>query len=106
KNVKAYQRLARKAALVFKEHGAVAVVEAAADDVKDGKLTSFPKSVKAKKSEVVFFSWIIYKTRAHRDRVNAKVMADARLAEMMQGKTPVFDAKRMIFGGFKVLVAE
>ncbi len=106
KNVKDYQRLARKAAFVFKEHGAVAVVEAVADDVKPGKVTSFPQSVKLKKNEVVVFSWIIYKTRAQRDRVNAKVMKDPRMNDMMQGKKMPFDAKRMIFGGFKVIVAE
>ena len=105
KNVKAYQRLARKAAFVFKDHGAVAVVEAVGDDVKPGKVTSFPQSVKLKKNEVVVFSWIIYKTRAHRDRVNKQVMKDPRMAEMMAGKPP-FDAKRMIFGGFKAIVAE
>ena len=105
KNVKDYQRLARKAAFVFKEHGAVAVVEAVADDVKPGKVTSFPQSVKLKNNEVVVFSWIIYKTRAHRDRVNKLVMKDPRTAEMMTGKVP-FDSKRMIFGGFKAIVAE
>ena len=70
-----------------------------------GKLTSFPRSVKLKPNETVVFSWITYKSRAHRDRVNAKVMKDKRLAEMMDGKAMPFDAKRMIYGGFKVLVA-
>jgi uncharacterized protein YbaA (DUF1428 family) len=72
--------------------------------VKPGKLTSFPQSVKLKPGEVVMFSWITYKSRAHRDRVNKKVMADPRLKEMMDMKAMPFDAKRMIFGGFSVLV--
>jgi uncharacterized protein YbaA (DUF1428 family) len=70
-----------------------------------GKLTSFPQSVKLKPNETVMFSWIVFKSRAHRDRVNAKVMKDPRLADMMDPKAMPFDAKRMIYGGFKVLVA-
>ena len=88
-----------------REHGAIAYRECIADDVKVGKLTSFPRSVKLKPSETVAFSWITFKSRAHRDRVNAKVMKDKQLAEMMDGKAMPFDAKRMIYGGFKVLVA-
>ena len=103
KNVKAYQRLARAAAVVFREHGALSVVEAMADDIKPGKLTSFPRSVKLRDDEVVVFSWITYKSRDHRDRVNAKVMHDPRMAKMMQGAAP-FDSKRMIFGGFKAFI--
>ena len=74
-----------------------------ADDIKPGKLTSFPRSVKLRDDEVVVFSWITYKSRAHRDRVNAKVMQDPRMAKMMQGAAP-FDSKRMIFGGFKAFI--
>ena len=97
----AYLRLARRAAKVWKEHGAVEYHECVADDVKVGKRTSFPRSVKLKAGETVVFSWIVYKSRAHRDRVNAKVMKDPRLADMMDPKTLPFDAKRMIYGGFK-----
>ena len=71
---------------------------------KVGKLTSFPRSVKLKRGETVVFSWIVYKSRAHRDRVNAKVMKDPRLADMMDPKSMPFDGKRLIYGGFKILV--
>jgi uncharacterized protein YbaA (DUF1428 family) len=77
-----------------------------ADDVKPGKWTSFPQSVKLRKDEVVFFSWIVYKSRAQRDRVMAKVMKDKRLAPMMDPKAMPFDGKRMIWGGFKVVVSK
>jgi uncharacterized protein YbaA (DUF1428 family) len=106
KNVKAYMKMAKKAAKVWKDHGALEVRECAADDVKVGKWTSFPRSVKQKPSETVFFSWIVYKTRKDRDKVNAKVMKDPRLADMMSSTNKIFDGKRMIFGGFKVSVAE
>jgi uncharacterized protein YbaA (DUF1428 family) len=75
------------------------------EDVKIGKLTSFPRSVKLKPGEIVVFSWITYKSRAQRDRVNSKVMADKRLADMMNTKSLPFDAKRMIYGGFESLVS-
>lgn len=96
----AYRRLARKAAKVWKEHGALAYVEALEDDVKPGKRTSFPQSVKLKAGEVVVFGYVLFKSRAHRDRVNAKVMADPRLADM-DAKSMPFDGKRMFWGGFK-----
>lgn len=99
-----YRRMARKAGRVWREHGALDFVECVADDVQPGKLTSFPQSVKLKPGEVVMFSWIAYKSRAHRDRVNKKVMADPRLKDMMDMKAMPFDAKRMIYGGFSVLV--
>ena len=99
-----YRRLAAKAGRVWMEHGALEFVECVADDVKPGKLTSFPQSVKLKPGEVVVFSYIVYKSRAQRDRVNKKVMADPRLADMMDPSTHPFDAKRMIYGGFNVLV--
>jgi len=102
--VPAYRRLARKAGEVWKEHGALAYVECVADDVKPGKYTSFPQSVKLKKGEVVCFAWIVYKSRRHRDSVNAKVMNDARIAEAMSKGPVPFDMKRMIFGGFKTIV--
>ena len=104
RNVDAYRRIARKAGKVWREHGALEYHECVADDVKKGKLTSFPRSVKLKPNEVVVFSWIVFKSRAQRDRINAKVMKDPRLAGMMDPKTVPFDVKRMIYGGFKVSV--
>jgi uncharacterized protein YbaA (DUF1428 family) len=97
-----YRKLARKAGKVWRDHGALAFVECAGDDVPYGKLTSFPRAVKAKNGETVVFSWIVYKSRAQRDAVNKKVMADPRL-KMDMSKMP-FDAKRMIFGGFKTML--
>jgi uncharacterized protein YbaA (DUF1428 family) len=104
KKLEAYRRMARKAGKVWREHGALAFRESVADDVKWGKRTSFPRSVKLKAGETVVFSYIVYKSRADRDRVNAKVMKDKRLAAMMDSKGMPFDAKRMIYGGFKTLV--
>ena len=104
KSLDAYRRMAKKAGKVWREHGALEFRETVADDVKIGKWTSFPRSVKLKAGETVVFSWIVYKSRAQRDRVIAKVMKDKRLAEMMNPKEMPFDAKRMIYGGFKTLV--
>lgn len=104
KNVNAYKKMAKLAAKVWMDHGAIDYVECAADDVKAGSVTSFPQSVKLKKNEVVFFSWITYKSRAHRDRVLKKVFADPRLQNMMDPKAMPFDANRMMYGGFKPLV--
>ena len=104
KSVDAYRRMARKAGKIWREHGALEFRECIADDVKKGKVTSFPQAVKLKPNETVAFSWIVYKSRAHRDRVNAKVMKDPRLHKMMETKDVPFDAKRMIYGGFKLLV--
>ena len=104
KKLAAYRRMARAASKVWRDHGALEYVEAAADDVKWGKRTSFPRSVKQKPGETVVFSYIVYKSRAHRDRVMAKVMKDKRVVAMMDIKSVPFDAKRMIYGGFKVLV--
>ena len=104
KKLAAYRRMAAKAGKVWREHGALDYHEWVADDVKVGKLTSFPRSVKLKPGETVVFSWITYKSRAQRDRTNAEVMADARLKSMMDPKSMPFDAKRMIYGGFKSLV--
>ena len=103
KNLAAYRAMARKAGKVWREHGALEFRECVADDVSWGKRTSFPRAVKQKSGETVFFSYIVYKSRAHRDAVNAKVMKDKRLT--MDPKTMPFDAKRMIFGGFKIIVA-
>ena len=102
-NVDAYRRLARKAGKVWMEHGALEYVEAVADDVQPGKLTSFPQAVKLKPDEVVVFSWIRYRSRAHRDKVNAKVMADPFFAGMAPADMP-FEGKRMFWGGFKPFV--
>ena len=104
KKVAAYRRLARKCGRIWKEYGALDYVECVADDVKPGKLTSFPRSVKLKPGEVVWFSWIVYKSRKHRDQVNAKVMKDPRLAATMDPKAMPFDSKRMIYGGFRTMV--
>src|SRR5207302_3658893 len=92
-----YVRMARKAGKIWREHGALDYVECIADDVKPGKRTSFPQSVKLKKNEVVWFSWIVYKNRKHRDRVLAKVMKDKRLKPMMDPKAMPFDGKRMFY---------
>ena len=104
KQLDAYRRMARKAGKVWREHGALEYRECIADDVKPGKVTSFPQSVKLKPDETVVFSWIVYKSRKHRDSVNAKVMKDPRLASMMDPKTMPFDGKRMFWGGFKTIV--
>jgi uncharacterized protein YbaA (DUF1428 family) len=105
KSLNAYRALARKAAKVWREHGALDYRECVAEDVKVGKWTSFPRSVKLKPRETVVFSWITYKSRKHRDKVNAKVMKDPRIADMMAPKAMPFDGKRMIYGGFEVFVS-
>jgi uncharacterized protein YbaA (DUF1428 family) len=104
RKLKAYRRLARLAGKVWRDHGALEYVECVADDVKKGKWTSFPRSVKMKKSETVVFAYIVYKSRKHRDRVLAKVMKDPRFAKMHRRDMP-FDGKRMFWGGFKTFVA-
>jgi uncharacterized protein YbaA (DUF1428 family) len=104
KKTAAYRKLARKAGKIWMEHGALEYRECIAEDVKPGKTTSFPQSVKLKPNEVVWFSWIVYKSRKHRDAVNKKVMSDPRLTGMSMADAP-FDGKRMIYGGFKVDVA-
>ena len=104
KNLQAYVRMARRAGRVWREHGALAYVECVADDVKPGKWTSFPQAVKLKSGEAVWFSYIVYKSRKHRDRVLAKVMKDERLKPMMDPKSMPFDGRRMFWGGFKVMV--
>ena len=98
-----YRKMARKAGKIWMEHGALQVTECVADDVKPGKRTSLPQSVKLKDGETVVFSWIVYTSRKHRDTVNAKVMADPRLAGMGPDSMP-FDSKRMFWGGFKTIV--
>jgi uncharacterized protein YbaA (DUF1428 family) len=104
KNLDAYRKMALKAGKIWIEHGALEFKEFVAEDVKPGKLTSFPQSVKLKPSEVVMFSYIVYKSRAARDKINKKVMEDPRLKDMMSGKDMPFDGKRLIYGGFETLV--
>jgi uncharacterized protein YbaA (DUF1428 family) len=100
----AYRVMAQKAGAIWKEHGALEYHECIADDVKPGKLTSFPQSVDLKDDETVVFSWIVYPDRAARDRINEKVMADPRMKDGMSPESMPFDGKRMIFGGFTPLV--
>ncbi|HSQ70182.1 MAG TPA: DUF1428 domain-containing protein [Steroidobacteraceae bacterium] len=99
-----YRRMARKAGKVWRDHGALDYVECVGDDVPPGKCTSFPRAVKLEADEVVVFSWIVYRSRRDRDRINAKVMKDPQLASMMDPETLPFDGRRMFWGGFKLLV--
>jgi uncharacterized protein YbaA (DUF1428 family) len=102
-NVDAYRRFAEEFGKMWREYGALEVIECIADDVKPGEVTSFPQAVKLQPDETVVLSWIVYETREHRDRVNEKVMKDPRIANMDHKSMP-FDGKRMFWGGFKVLV--
>ena len=101
RNLDAYRRLAAQAGRIWMEHGALQYWECTGDDVKPGKVTSFPQSVQLKDGEIVVFSWIVYKSREHRDDVNAKVMEDTRMKDMMDPKKMPFDGMRMFFGGFR-----
>ena len=103
RKVETYRRIARRAGKIWREYGALEYRECVGDDLKTTMGTPFPKAARAKTGETVWFSWIVYKSRAHRDRVNAKVMKDPRMAKMMKDPMP-FDVKRMAYGGFKVLV--
>jgi uncharacterized protein YbaA (DUF1428 family) len=103
KNIPAYRRLAQKAAKVWMEHGALEYRECVGDDIDPQFGIPFPRIIKAKPGETVVFAWIVYKSRAHRDKVNAKVMKDERICNMDPKSMP-FDCKRMAYGGFKVLV--
>jgi uncharacterized protein YbaA (DUF1428 family) len=102
-NLEAYRRMAEDAGKVWREYGALEYTECVADDVKPGKLTSFPQSVNLEPDETVVFAWIVYESREHRDRVNEQVMKDPRIANMDPQSMP-FDGKRMFWGGFKLLV--
>ena len=104
KNLEAYRRIARTAGKVWKDHGALEYRECAGEDLAVKWGVSFPRLMKIKRGETVVFSWIVFKSRAHRDRVNARVMKDARLAKMMDQKAMPFDLKRMVYGGFTILV--
>lgn len=104
KNLAAYRRMAQKAGKIWMEHGALQFCECVGDDLKTKMAVSFSTTIKLKKGETVVFSWIMFKSRAQRDSVNAKVMKDPRLAKMMDMKSLPFDSKRMVYGGFKVMV--
>ncbi|MEP7031656.1 MAG: DUF1428 domain-containing protein [Pseudolabrys sp.] len=104
KKLGAYRKMAAKMGKIWRQHGALEYHETVADDVKVGKRTSFPRSVKLKPGEVVVFSWILHASRAKRDKTWGKVMKDKRLAAMMNPKKFPFDGKRMIFGGFKSFI--
>ena len=103
-NLEAYRKMAEKAGKVWKEYGALEYWECAADDVKSGKVTSFPQAVQLKDDETVVFSWIVYESREARDRINEKVMADPRIKDSMDPKSLPFDGMRMFWGGFKSIV--
>lgn len=104
KNVQAYRRMAQKAGKIWREHGALEFRECVGDDLKVKMGLPFPRLSKLKSNETVFFSWIVYKSRAHRDSVNKKVMRDPRMNSMMSLASMPFDPKRMAYGGFKILV--
>lgn len=104
KNVESYRRISRAAGKVWRELGALEYRECLGDDLNVKAPTTFPKRMRLRRGETLAFSWIVYKSRAHRDRVNKKVMADPRIAKMMDGKDMPFDVKRMLYGGFKVVV--
>ena len=104
RNLDAYRQMAERAGKIWKEHGALQYVECIADDVKPGKVTSFPQAVQLKDDETVVFSWIVYESREQRDVINAKVMEDSRLKDMMDPKTMPFDGMRMFWGGFNTLL--
>jgi uncharacterized protein YbaA (DUF1428 family) len=104
KNLQSYARMARKAGKIWREHGALEFRECAGDDLDVKGMVTFPRMMKLKPGETVVFSYIVYKSRAHRDRVNANVMDDPRIKDMGDPKDMPFDVKRMVYGGFKVLV--
>jgi len=105
KNIPAYKRMAQKAAKIWKEYGALEYRECVGDDLNVKFGTPFPKMVKTKPGETIVFAYIVYKSKAHRDSVNKKVMADPRLASMGEKEMP-FDCKRMLYGGFKTIVSK
>jgi len=104
KNLAAYKRVSEKAGRIWRDHGALEYRECVGDDLNVKMGLPFPRGIKVKKGETVVFSWILYKSRAHRDRVNAKVMKDPRLAATMDLNAMPFDCERMLWGGFKVFV--
>jgi uncharacterized protein YbaA (DUF1428 family) len=104
KNVNAYRRMARKAGKIWREHGALEYRECVGDDLDVKMAMPFTRGIKVKPGETVVFAWIVYQSRAHRDRVNAKVMKDPRVASLCEPKDMPFDTKRMLYGGFKTIV--
>jgi uncharacterized protein YbaA (DUF1428 family) len=104
KNINAYRRMAGKAGKVWRDHGALEFRECVGDHLNVKMCLSFPRGIRTKPGETVLFSYIVFKSRGHRDRVNARVMKDPRLAKMMSSKAMPFDAKRMMYGGFKTIV--
>jgi uncharacterized protein YbaA (DUF1428 family) len=104
KKLQAYRRIAQKAGRIWREHGALEYLECVGDDLKTQMGVPFPRMVKVKPGETVVLSWIVYKSRGHRDRVNAKVMKDPRIAKMTDPKATPFDVKRMSYGGFKTMI--
>lgn len=104
KNLPAYRRMAKKAGVLWKEFGAIDYKECVGDDLEVKMGVPFPRIIKAKAGETVVFSFIVYKSRAHRDRINAKVMKDPRIAALCDPKSMPFDCNRMAYGGFKVIV--
>jgi uncharacterized protein YbaA (DUF1428 family) len=105
KNLAGYRKLAAKMGKIWREHGALSYTECVADDVKKGKVTSFPQSVKLKAGETVVFAWCVYKSRKDRDRVMKKAMSDPRVEKMMESDDMLFDGMRMFWGGFKPIVS-
>jgi len=105
KKFAAYRAMSKKFGKICREHGALEYCESVADDVKVGKRTSFPRSVKLKPGETVVFAWAVYKSRAARDRATKKIMKDQRLVKIMNPKSGLFDGKRLIYGGFKTFIS-
>lgn len=103
RNLQAYRRMARQAGKIWREHGALEYRECVGEDLDVKMGIPFPRSAKAKPGETVVLSWIVYRSRSHRDKVNAAVMADPRIQRMMKAKPP-FDFKRMVYGGFETIV--
>jgi uncharacterized protein YbaA (DUF1428 family) len=104
KNIRSYLGMARLGAKVWLDHGALEYRECVGDDLNVKMGRSFPRGIRVKRGETVVFSWIVFKSRAHRDSVNAKVMKDPRIANMMDSRSMPFDVKRMLYGGFKIIV--
>ena len=104
KNLQAYFRMAKKAGKIWREHGALEYRECVGDDLKVKGLVPFPRLAKVKSGETVVFAWIVFKSREHRNRVNAKVMKDPRMHSLCDPNDMPFDVKRMAYGGFKVMV--
>jgi len=105
KNIAAYRRMAAKAAKIWREFGAVDYKECVGDDLNNKMALPFPKGIRTKAGETVVFSWIVYKSKAQRDRINARIMKDPRIAGMCDEKNMPFDCRRMLYGGFKVMVS-